>query len=201
MDFLADALTEDAKLSNQDFSKHLIQFKEARNCTFTKCSFAESTLRECSFISCTFVRCDFSLGHVNGSRFRGVRFDGCKLLGLDWAEATWEKVGLLQSVEFHGCALNYGSFFGLRLPRLRLTDCTAHEVDFADADLTGAVFDGTDFSGSRFQHTNLANADFSRASHYSIDATANTLKKTRFALPEALSLLHSLDIILTDPDT
>ena len=51
---------------------------------------------------------------------------------------------------------------------------------------------------SRFNHTNLTEADFSDATHYNISAVDNTLKKTRFSLPEAISLLYSLDIILKD---
>ncbi len=200
MDFLADPLLEDARLTNQDYSQRLIQFRDARNCTFTKCSFTESTLRECGFINCTFVRCDLSLGHVNGSRFRDVRFEECKLLGVNWSEATWEKTTLVKAIAFDKCALNYGSFFGLKLHQLRLTDCTAHEVDFAEADLTSAVFTGTDLNGSRFHHTNLTQADFTGATQYSIAANVNTLKKTKFVLPEALSLLYSLDIILVDPN-
>ncbi len=198
MDFLTDPLIEDAELKNQDYSQRLIQFRDARNTTFTRCNFNEATLRECSFINCAFVRCDLSLSHVSGSRFRDVRFESCKLLGINWTEATWEKATLLKAMNFHDCALNYASFFGLRLPRISLTDCVAHEADFAEADLTGAVFTGTDLTGSRFHHTNLTNADFTGATHYTIAANVNTLKKTRFRLPEALALLYSLDIVLTE---
>jgi fluoroquinolone resistance protein len=56
----------------------------------------------------------------------------------------------------------------------------------------------TDFSNSRFQHTNLTEADFTGATNYAIAASLNTLKKTKFSLPEAMSLLYSLDIILTE---
>jgi hypothetical protein len=44
----------------------------------------------------------------------------------------------------------------------------------------------------------LTQADFTGATNYAIAASLNTLKKTKFSLPEAMSLLYSLDIILTE---
>jgi uncharacterized protein YjbI with pentapeptide repeats len=71
-------------------------------------------------------------------------------------------------------------------------------VNFAETDLTEADCTRTDFSEGRFLHTNLTEADFTGAAHYAIDATTNTLSKTKFSLPEAMSLLYSLDIVLGD---
>jgi hypothetical protein len=48
---------------------------------------------------------------------------------------------------------------------------------------------------SRFLHTTLTGA-----SNYAIAANLNTLKGTKFSLPEAMNLLHSLDIVVTDPE-
>jgi uncharacterized protein YjbI with pentapeptide repeats len=87
---------------------------------------------------------------------------------------------------------------GLDLRQAKLVRCTAREADFTESDLTGADCNGTDFSSSRFLRTNLTKANFTKASNYSIDPSLNTLKKTRFSLPEAISLLYSLDIILDD---
>ena len=84
----------------------------------------------------------------------------------------------------------------MKPPRLKIINCEAKEVDFIETDLTGGVFTGTDFEGSRFFKTNLTNADFKGARNYMIDARNNTLKKTKFSLPEALSLLNGLDIII-----
>lgn len=102
-------------------------------------------------------------------------------------------------IDFNDCSLNYSTFFGLKLNGIRITHCIAREVDFGEADLTRAVFDGTDLAGSLFMHTNLTEADFTKASNYSISAKHNQLMKTKFSLPEAMSLLYGLDIILVDP--
>ena len=69
-------------------------------------------------------------------------------------------------------------------------------VTFAETNLTEVNCTHTDFSDSRFIHTNLTKADFCGAHNYAVVADRNTLKKTKFSLPEAVALLHGLDIIL-----
>jgi uncharacterized protein YjbI with pentapeptide repeats len=100
-------------------------------------------------------------------------------------------------VDFVRCALNHSTFVGLNLKNILLIKCIAQDVSFEDADLTNANCTFTDFMDSRFSHTNLTGADFTGATNYSIAANLNTLKKTKFALPEAMNLLYSLDIELT----
>jgi len=43
----------------------------------------------------------------------------------------------------------------------------------------------------------LTEADLSKARNYLIDPGLNQLKKAKFSLPEAMSLLYNMDIILT----
>ena len=80
----------------------------------------------------------------------------------------------------------------------QMVECLAQETDFAEADLSKANCLKTDFYKARFFHTNLTEADLTQALNYDINAANNTLKKTRFSLPEAVALLHSLDIILEE---
>ena len=77
-----------------------------------------------------------------------------------------------------------------------MINCEAKEVDFTETDLSEGRFNGTDFERSVFSKTNLTKANFSGAVNYSIDPRYNTLKKTHFSLPEALSLLSCLDIVI-----
>ena len=72
------------------------------------------------------------------------------------------------------------------------------ESDFAEADLSLASCTGTDFADSRFLHTDLTEADFVGARNYAISPSLNVLKKTSFSLPEAVSLLYGLDIVLSE---
>ena len=173
---------------------------EFEGCTFRACTFSEATFRRCKFLDCSFKDCDLSLLRPFETTFSGTRFEGCKLAGVDWTTAYWPKIGGLEPNAFVDCTLNYATFIGLNLKGLRLERCTARDVDFTEVDLTRAACTGTDFSESRFIQTDLTEADFTGATNYAIDATLNKLKKTKFALPEAVSLLRSLDIILVDPD-
>ncbi|MGI8549249.1 MAG: pentapeptide repeat-containing protein [Dehalococcoidia bacterium] len=164
-------------------------------CMFERCAFSECSFYRCTFLNCQFKNCDLSLIQVPNARFNSVHFKQSKLVGIDWTKAGTSKADrLLMSVSFDECVLDYGSFLGLHLREMQLVNCSAREVDFSGADLTGATCAGTDFSASTFLHTNLEKADFGGARNYTIDPTANRIKGAKFTLPEALSLLRSFDI-------
>ncbi len=166
-------------------------------CVFDRCVFTECAFSHCSFADCRFTGCDLSLARVPGSRFTDTRFHASKLLGVDWTKAGDAVISkLFLSVHFDDCLLNYATFFGLTLRRGRFVGCIAHEVDFRDADLTEAVCTRTDFTGSKFHHTNLTKADFRHATGYAINPATNTVTKARFSLPEAVSLLSGFDIVI-----
>ncbi|MGB9301543.1 MAG: pentapeptide repeat-containing protein, partial [Anaerolineae bacterium] len=97
-------------------------------------------------------------------------------------------------------AISHSTFIGLSLQSVQIRDCVATDVDFREADLSQADFGSTDLSQSIFGNTNLSEADLSRARNYRIDPGQNVLKQARFSLPEAMSLLHSMDIVLVDGD-
>ena len=189
----------------QEFKKVIlkggqVRGKEFSGCTFVKCSFAETTFLECRFSECVFRACDLSLANLKSSSFSAVRFEDCQALGVDWTQTTWadSPVRLNRPVDFLRCALNHATFMGLNMKKIVLSHCSAHDVSFEEANLAQADCSCTDFAGSRFMHTDLSGADFSGATNYTIAAHLNTLKKTRFSLPEAMSLLYGLDIILTE---
>jgi uncharacterized protein YjbI with pentapeptide repeats len=175
-----------------------ITSKEFYGCVFTQCSFVEAVLSGCRFSDCTFKDCDLSLVRVAGCSFTNTRFERSRVMGVNWTEASWSGGGFLNSVDFFDCLISHSTFIGLSLRGVNIIGCIAKDVDFSEANLSQAKCTSTDFSESRFSHTDLTEADFTGATNYAIDATHNVLKKTRFSLPEAMSLLYSLDIILTE---
>jgi fluoroquinolone resistance protein len=198
-DQLPDAQeVEGRSFSGLDLHGQEIGFKEFYSCVFRKCSFLETTLRNCRFVDCEFRECNLSLCRVMDCSFSNTRFQDSQVIGVDWTEASWPKRGFLRTVDFRSCALNHSTFIGLSLRGIELTGCVARDVDFTEADLSRADLTHTDFSQSRFLHTDLTEADLTGATNYAIAPTRNVLKKTRFSLPEAVSLLYGLDIILTD---
>ncbi len=182
----------------QELGQQTLRSAEFYDCRFTRCSFMSASLIDCRFINCTFKNCELSLAQFPGCTLSGVRFEGTKLVGVNWTEANWSGIRLGEPLVFEDCALNHATFLGLSLPETKILNCTAIGADFREADFSQADFSGSDLLDSLFLHTNLAEANLSKARNYTIAPGENTLKQARFALPEALALLYSLDIILED---
>jgi fluoroquinolone resistance protein len=171
---------------------------EFHECVFFRSSFVETVFQRCRFVECAFRECDLSLIQVPGSRFTTTRFEDCKVVGVNWAEAEWPEARLANPIGFFRSAISHSTFIGLSLRGIQIVDCVAMDVDFREADLGQADFGGTDLSQSLFGNTDLAEADLSRARNYRIDPAHNSLWQARFSLPEAMSLLHSMDIVLVE---
>jgi fluoroquinolone resistance protein len=181
--------------------KGQVSSKEFSSCTFIKCAFNETVFQNCKFHDCTFKGCDLSLASLKGCAFTNTRFEDSQLISINWTETAWAtgKV-VFKPVDFCGCVINYSTFMGLNLKKVTLSKCIAYEVSFEEANLTQADCRFTDFLNSRFIRADLTEADFTGAKNYTIAANLNTLKKTKFSLPEAMSLLYNLDISLTEYD-
>ena len=200
IDLLSDetAEYEDQTFDGLALGGEEVRAKEFAGCVFVGCSFLETAFSACRFVDCEFVRCDLSLCHVEDCSFTSVKFIDSQAIGVNWTEASWPARGLFNAIGFERCAISHSTFIGLGLRRVVIVDCVARDADFAEAELTQANCAGTDFKDSRFLHTDLTEADFTGASNYAIAPNLNVLRKTRFALPEAMSLLYGLDIILTE---
>ena len=171
---------------------------EFHDCAFAACSFVETIFQNCRFVNCVFQHCDLSLVQVPNCSFTATRFERSKVIGVNWTRAHWPATRLWDSICFSRCAISHSTFIGLNLQRVQIQDCVAVDVDFRDADLSQADFSGTDLSESLFLTTDLTGADLSRARNYRIDPSQNVVKKAKFSLPEAMSLLYGLDIILVE---
>jgi fluoroquinolone resistance protein len=172
-------------------SDETVRAKEFEECEFNGCSFIGCKFEKCKFINCKFNGCVISAINPVDSFCTDVEFSKCKVIGCDWTRASQ-----IHGLNFAECQINYSNFATLKLPKVKMIDCEAKEVDFTETDLSGGSFNGTDFERSIFFKTNLTKADLKRAINYSIDPRNNTLKKTKFSLPEALSLLSCLDIVI-----
>ena len=185
----------DEKLTALENRQDTIAGLSFHNCTFVDCDFTEANFSHCTFIDCEFKSCDLSLITVESCRFNGNQFRETKLLGINWSKAA-----MIKRVDFFDCNISYSTFMELDLTRSQITNCHAKETYFAETNLSKANLTNTDFVDSKFFHTNLTQADFTGAKNYFVVYAENRLKKTKFSMPEALSLLHGLDIVLDDPD-
>jgi fluoroquinolone resistance protein len=177
--------------SRLSFEKDTISSKYFEECEFDDCTFVDCTFEKCKFINCKFNGCILSAITPFDSRFDDITFTKSRVIGFDWTKAQ-----RIQGLVFDRCQINYSNFKLLKIPKIKMLNCEAKEVDFIETDLSNGDFKNTDFEKSRFFKADLSGADFKGAKNYFIDVKNNTLKKTRFSLPEALVLLDSLDIII-----
>lgn len=196
-------IESDAEYIEQTFrqislEREMVQFTDFEDCVFDSCSFMETCFRKCRFLNCTFSACNLNLIQVDDSTFSRVNFENSKLVGINWTVAKWPQKGMLNSIEFADSVLNHATFIGLGLQKTRIIRCQARDVDFSDANMMLADLSDSDFEKSRFINTNLTQADLRGAKNYQISPQLNRLKQARFSLPEAMSLLYSLDILLDE---
>lgn len=160
-------------------------------CTFVNSNFQSRRLIDCSFDDCEFIRCNLSVIEIHSSVFTGVTFSDCKMVGVNWAGTG----GFLSAV-FEGCIMHNNVFVDMNLSKYRFTSCMLSESTFSNTKLRYSVFDDCDLSRCQFHQADLTGADFSTSCNYYMNAEVNTLSKTIFSLPEAVSLLGNLDIVL-----
>lgn len=182
--------------SQETFNKLVLTEETIESIVFDECEFIDCLFTGCKFEKCRllnskFEKCDLSNIVPMNSEFREVKFTGCKAIGIDWTRAS-----KIKELNFSESLLNYSNFRLLKLPKTVIKKCEVKDVDFIETDLKGGNLKGSDFENSTFFKTDLSGVDFTNAKNYIIDINNNTLKKTRFSLPEALSLLSNLDIIV-----
>jgi uncharacterized protein YjbI with pentapeptide repeats len=166
------------------------------NCSFGRCSVPNATLSNCRLINCAFSGCDLSGLKVVNTGLHGVAIKDSKAIGIEWPKAIDIEDKLAIALAFDTCNLSYSSFFGMKLESMEMLRCIALEVDFSETVLREGKFTGTDFLGSIFLHTDMEGADFVDAINYAIDPSANSVKGAKFSLPEAVSLLRGLGVVV-----
>lgn len=186
----------DELFRNLDFSKGVHEGVKFYDCVFEDCDFTEAAFSQCRFRDCEFVNCNLSVCNVQGSAFSGVRFVECKAVGINWTSASWPRIRTGAALVFKESVVSYSCFSGVDMSEAVFSGCRAIEADFSEADCSDCDFAGTDLAGSIFRNTKLARANFVDATNYAIDIFQNDIRRARFALPEASSLLECLDIEL-----
>lgn len=198
LDFNQQDIYLDQTIKQINVPGHKIDNKEFDNCVFEGCNFSDAQFMNCKFYECKFIQCNLSMITVKECSFFDVVFEETKALGINWTQAAWPRIKLNSPLKFYRCILNNSSFFGLCITEIAMVECKAKEIDLRGADCREADFSYTDFAHGLFGNTNLAEANFSEAINYNIDLFHNNIKKAKFSLPEAMSLLNGLDIELVD---
>ncbi|PSL44834.1 uncharacterized protein YjbI with pentapeptide repeats [Chitinophaga niastensis] len=188
-----DLTHEHKKFENIIWEGKTIAGREFFDCHFYKCSLKECIFIDCVFDKCTFEECDLSLIQLKQTAFSRVVLQYSKAIGISWHNANNPL-----TVAFHDSRLSYSSFSGKNLKKGIFINCQADEVDFTACNLSLSNFEGTDLAGARFSDTDLTQANFVGAHRYAINVNENKMKKAKFSLPEALSLLYGLDVEIVE---
>jgi fluoroquinolone resistance protein len=161
-------------------------------CEFINIDFSSRQIKHCKFIECQFNKSNLSNIQVLNSIFRDVAFSECKVMGVNFSNAD-----TLVDMKFTECLMDLCVFQNLEIKGSQFIKSSLKEVDFAECNLENSIFTGSDLKEAVFNNSNLMKANFLTAFNYSIDIRFNEIKKAKFDLPEAVSLLRSLDIILS----
>jgi fluoroquinolone resistance protein len=187
-----ESIIENAVFERINFSETPLEAEAYENCRFLACDFTAADLKGLSFESCLFSGCNLSQAKNADLSLKHADFKSCKLLGWNFQDCK----PLLFSVSFDGCILDFSRFIKMKLANTVFKDCSMKEVDFIEADLTGASFPNCDLMRAVFNRTHLERADFRTAFHFSIDPEKNKLKKARFSLHTVTGLLGKYGIVI-----
>ena len=187
----AQEFYRDQVFSNIEFADKKVMSIEFYKCSFENVDFSKTLFNSCRFEECSFLQCNLSLVKVTDTSFIDVEFSNCKMIGIDWTEAIKPL-----SFAFDACKLNSSIFIEMDIRNTKMTNCEIHDIDFDSANLTKVQLNNSDLKGCKFLNTDLSFADLSGAINYDINPNRNKLKKTKFTLPEALSLMNYFDVII-----
>lgn len=179
-----------------DRSERVVSGKTFTSCTFTNCIFTKTVFEDCTFESCTFDKCDLTMIKVKSSSFRQIKITNSKAIGILWYDAKSPFTKHPLTIICTDSNISYSSFYGVNLKKAKFNRCMAKEVDFSECNLTEAEMERSDLEGSRFVNCDMTCASLKGAQNYFIDIQSNKVKGAKFSLPEAISLLNSLDIVI-----
>lgn len=116
----------------------------------------------------------------------------CKIVGVNFTKCN----ALLLEINFSKCLVNDCNFSNLKLHNTSFRECTINESDFVGADLTGSDFFKSSLKGSLFHNTNLSKVNLVDAKDFAINPLTNKLHKARLSIPEAMTLLEYLGVVI-----
>lgn len=183
-------LVEDQVFEQVDFTVKKLPQADYEYCRFINCRLFQADLRSFRFLETEFIGCDLSLSQLSDTAFKGVRFKECKLTGLAFDQCN--QFGL--NLSFEGSNLTHSSFYRLPLKTTLFKNCILEEVEFREANLTGAVFTGSRLTNAQFDQTILEKADLRGASEFNIDPSINPMKKAKFSASTLAGLLHRFQL-------
>lgn len=178
----------DMKFTDENLAILIIEpDSQFEDCEFSGINFTDYKFKNTSFMNCNLTNCNLANQDFTNATIRDVQFESCNLMGIDW-----RKLKRLEGPIFNKCKLNFSSFEGRKLKKVKVLDCLAIDVDFSDTDLTGSQFSNTILGGTSFNRATLINSDFRSAKDYLFDLRTTKVKGMKLSMPEAIKLITVL---------
>ncbi|TLU99166.1 pentapeptide repeat-containing protein [Dyadobacter luticola] len=177
-------------IRNKDFSAENLPETYFEQVSFVQCTFGN--LSGIDLIDCIFEDCNLSNASVKNTKFSDITFLNCKLTGINFTESK----DFAFAARFENCILDYAIFEKKKLNKSIFSNCKIHGADFNNADLSKCKLHNCDFWDAVFENTNLAGVDFSTSKNFTIDPTANNIRKAKFLSSDLAGLLTKFDIII-----
>jgi uncharacterized protein YjbI with pentapeptide repeats len=174
----------------QSLNKVIFTSRIFLECEFEHCDINETDFSNSRFSECKFLQSRISMASLKSCKMQDVSFSESKIVGVDFSECD----PLLLSMAFDRCSIQSANFSQMNLRGIGFLKSIVKECRFIETELTAASFKGCDLSGTIFHNTILTEADLTDACNYRIDPMTNKLRKARFSLPEAVTLLEMLQI-------
>ncbi len=184
---LTKNIMEQQYLLSMEFQNEYFESQIFKDIDLSDVSFKNS-----KFIDCAFENCNLSNVDLDNTRFQDIKFKNCKVLGLDLSKCN----DFILSFGFEDSFISLSVFSYLNLENTNFSNCQIYDCDFVSTNLTKTNFENSDLKNSHFQNANLSFASFKNARNYDIDPNNNFLRKTKFSVPEVISLLNVYDIEL-----
>lgn len=171
--------------------------------SFHDCVFDGCDLHEARLLGCRFVDTDFLSSDLGLVDVAGSAFLGVTIENAHVVGVNWSTAATDANhrleVDFKDAVLNFARFEGLDLRGRRFEGCTVHEALFDRCTLTDASFRRSDLTGTQFLGCDLGGADLRKARGYRIDVRSNGVAGLRAWMPEAVGLLHGSGVELEEP--
>ncbi|MEY3854030.1 MAG: Adenylate cyclase [Bacteroidota bacterium] len=166
---------------------------------YEDCVFQKAELESQDLTGCKFVDCVFEDSNLSLATLKNTSFQKVHFKNCKLQGLHFEYCNpFLFEVSFEACQLNLSSFYKIKTKGTRFNHCNLREVDFSEADFTLAIFDYCDLQGAIFDQSILEKADFRLAESFQINPSINRMKKAKFASNNIHGLISHLDILIDE---
>ncbi|MEQ8155382.1 MAG: pentapeptide repeat-containing protein [Clostridiaceae bacterium] len=187
---------EDEKINNLKLRNETISDTKYIDCEFYNCDFIDVEVDNCLFKDCKFYNCTMNNVTFKYTSMKNAILDNSAFIGINWNTLKGDSRTFEPIYSAKECFFKYNNFILMNLNKFKFSGSNFQESFFEECDLRETDFKDVRFQNTQFTQCNMTKADFRGATGYVIDIQSNKLKKARFSLPDVLTLLDSIEVLI-----